>query len=194
MLLATFNDTTNSVAYINLSIAELESGVQIAGYTCPEYCSLVTSCGECGLEAACTWCESTATCLAKSEACASNGTESASNGTEPGCCASCAAHTNCSACAAEPGCGWCFSSGSCLSGGVGRWCDTRCESVRPYPQSGETCTATCPKSNSSAGEVRGIMGGGRGGARSGPDADRRRLSYVRPPAPSPPLPPSGRRP
>ena len=112
--------------YVNLSMHELESGLQIAGYTCPEYCSLVTNCGECGLEDACTWCASSSTCLAKTDTAGCNDPTASGS-----CCAECAVHTNCSSCSSEPGCGWCFDSGTCLSGKAGEWCD-ECEAYIEY--------------------------------------------------------------
>mmetsp|Transcript_38172 Transcript_38172/g.104031 ORF Transcript_38172/g.104031 Transcript_38172/m.104031 type:complete len:155 (-) Transcript_38172:4-468(-) len=49
-LFGTWNETSQSLDFLNLTMGQLYDGVQVTGYTCPDYCALFTDCGPCEAE------------------------------------------------------------------------------------------------------------------------------------------------
>ena len=112
---------------------EQMAGIAIEAKNCNEYCSSLTSCGECLLASSeqCGWCAGDSKCISIDDpnpSCSSNALELMKDGVmhktdlvtkstsaTPGTCScDCSAKTTCGSCASFAGCVWC--DGSCKPG------------------------------------------------------------------------------
>eukprot|EP00947_MAST-08B_sp_MAST-8B-sp1_P005357 g5357.t1 len=167
--LGAWDEATSTMNFVSISEAQFRES-KLEAYSCNQYCSTLTSCGECihGSDEQCGWCASDNTCVSRdapAPQCAAGGTPTRLDGgvLSPAgatCSCDCASQTSngCGVCSSFPGCVWC--DGACVDGvgdGVDHWvCGGKNACAVAFSSPDPT---TCPASGTCAAGL-GLAAGG----------------------------------